>query len=90
MMMKTPQEELLEKQMARCAEAADSCLAFAEPASKYSEDIRKAESREAARLMGTSARLADALVRLRAQERMGRQKEHSKNHGSNGPADQET
>lgn len=86
--MKTPQEELLEAQLARCTEALNGCLdGVAYARERNWVYTRLLELRDATRLMSASAQLAGALARLRAQERMAEKKTDPENHGSNGQAD---
>ena len=89
--MKTPEEELLEAQLARCAEALNGCLdGVARARERRWGDTRLIELRDATRLMDSSARLAGALARMRAQSRMADKKDQAENRGSNGQADRQT
>ena len=86
---KSPQELMLERQLARCAATLESCLDAAETArAKDWCDTRMNELRDAARLMSASARLAGALARLRGATRhtvtVHRGDPHAKKRGSNG------
>lgn len=79
---------MLERQLARCAEALDACLDSAESARGRDADVRRSELRDATRLMSASARLAGALARLRGGTRhtvtVERGEAPTKNRGSNG------
>jgi len=63
-------ETLLTEQIARCAEALKDCLAEAVPRPGDEEGWRRdAELVNAAKLLKASARLAEALARLRGETR---------------------